>query len=160
MKACFNLRVFLGLAAMITGGYALYAAMSWPLKTALFPQVIGLPLLLLAGIETALCLFGSEEARTGPAVDFELTKDIDPVVARRRRSAIAGWIFAFLILILAFGFPLAVPIFVFLNLKFGGKEGWILTLLLTFVSWAVMEFVFERLLHLPFAPGWIFALLT
>jgi len=160
MKANLDLRFFLGLAATVTGGYTLYASMDWPLKTALFPKVIGVPLLLFAIIEMALSLFVAEEKRTGHAVDFELTTEVDPIVARRRTSAITAWVLGFLGLILLFGFPLAVPLFVFLYLKVGGKEGWFLTLLLTALSWLFMEGVFDRLLHLPFAQGWIFSLLN
>lgn len=159
MKANLDLRFFLSLAAAVTGGYTIYASMDWPLKTALFPRVIGLPLLLLAIIEMALSLFGGEEKRTGHAVDFELTTDIDPIVARRRTWTITAWVLGFLGLILLFGFPLAVPLFVFLYLKVEGKEGWLLTLLLTALSWFVMEGLFDRLLHLPFPQGWIFSLL-
>jgi hypothetical protein len=61
-------------------------------------------------------------------------------------------------LILAVGFLLAVPLFVFLYLRLAGKEGWILTLSLTAVSWLFMEGVFNRLLHLPFSQGWIWSL--
>ena len=106
----------------------------------------------------ALSLFVGEEKRTGHAVDFELTTEVDPIVARRRTWAITAWLLGFLALILLFGFPLAVPLFVFLYLKVGGKEGWFLTLLLTALSWLLMEGVFDRLLHLPFAQGWIFSL--
>lgn len=159
MKAELNLRFFLSLAATVTGGYTLYASMDWPLKTALFPRVIGLPLLLLAIIEMALSLFVREEKRTGHAVDFELTTEVDPILARRRTWAITAWLLGFLSLILLFGFPLAVPLFVFLYLKVGGKEGWPLTLVLTAISWLFMEMLFDRLLHLPFPQGWIFSLL-
>jgi len=72
--------------------------------------------------------------------------------------AITGWVLGFLALILLLGFPLAVPLFVFLYLRFGGREPWLLTLLLTALSWSLMEGVFDRLLHLPFAEGWIFSL--
>ncbi|MGH7831940.1 MAG: tripartite tricarboxylate transporter TctB family protein [Candidatus Binatia bacterium] len=160
MKIGLNLRFFLALTAAVAGGYTLYVSMDWPLKTALFPRVIGLPILLLAVIEIALSLFGIEQKRTGHAVDFELTTDVDPAIVRQRTRAIAAWILGFFGMILLFGFPLAVPLFVFLYLKVAGKEGWLLTLSLTTISWLMMEGFFNRLLHLPFAQGWIFGLLN
>jgi hypothetical protein len=88
-------------------------------------------------------------------VDFELTKTVEPALARKRTLVIVTWIVGFLLLILAFGFPLAVPIFVFGYLRIAGREPWTLSIVLTLVSWIFMEGVFDRLLHLPFPEGWI-----
>ena len=158
MKIRVNLHFFLGLAAALAGGYALYASLHWPYRTALFPRVIGMPLLVLAMVEMLLTLLGPEKQREGHAVDFELTRDVDPKVALWRTVAIFSWIFGFLALILLVGFPLGVPLFVFLYLKVAGEEGWLLALSLTALSWLFMEALFNRLLHLPFAEGWIFGL--
>ena len=159
MKPRMNFNFLFALAVAFTGGYALYASMEWPFKTALFPRIIGIPLLLLALIEMALSIFGTEKEGEGHAVDFELTTDIDPRVARRRTLTVIAWILGFFVLILSIGFPLGVPVFVFLYLKWAGKEGWGLTLLLTLLSWLLMKGLFDRLLHVPFPPGWIFSLL-
>lgn len=158
MRARINLRFWFGLGTTLVACYALYSSLYWPIKTALFPRVIGFPLLLLAVIEMALSLFGAEQKRQSHAVDFELTMDVDPVLARKRTLAIFLWVLGFLALILSVGFPLAVPLFVFLYLKVAGNEGWPLTLLLTLLSWLFMEGLFDRLLHLPFPQGWIFSL--
>lgn len=158
MKAKINLRVALSLAAALVGLYTLYASLHWPFRTGLFPRVIGVPLLLLALAEMALSAFGTEKEEKGHAVDFELTTDVDPAIARKRTLAIFSWILGFLALIPLVGFPVAVPLFVFLYLKLAGKEGWVLTLVLTAVSWLFMAGLFDRLLHLPFPQGWIFSL--
>jgi len=158
MKGFLNSRSFLALAGGMIAGYALYASLHWPFKTALFPRVVGIPLLALSLFELVLCMAGVEPEREGHAVDFELAKDIAPGLARRRTVAIFSWIFGFFVLILLCGFPLAVPLFVFLYLRLAGKHGWVLTLLLTLLSWFTMEGLFNRLLHLPFPDGWIFSL--
>ncbi len=158
MKGFLSSRFLLALAGAMIAGYALYASLHWPFRTALFPRVIAVPLLALSLLELILCVAGPELEREGHAVDFELTKDIDPAVARRRTVAIFSWTFGFFFLILLCGFTLAVPLFVFLYLKLTGKEGWVLTLLLTLLSWLTMEGLFNRLLHLPFPQGWIFSL--
>jgi len=155
MKPKLNLHFFLALGAAVIGGYALYAAMDWPFRTALFPRMIGVPLLVLALIEMGLSAFGTEKEREGHAVDFELTTDIDPSVARHSTLAIVGWILGFFFLILLVGFPIGVPLFVFLYLKLGGEEKWGLALILTALSWLFMEGLFDRLLHIPFPEGWI-----
>ena len=151
----FSLRFFFSLAVAILAGYALYASLHWPFRTALFPRVIAFPLLVLCVIEMVLSVVGVEKVREGHAVDFEMTTDVDPQTARKRTLAIFSWTVAFLVLIVGLGFPLAVPLFVFLYLKVAGKEGWVLTILLTAFAWLFMEGLFDQLLHIPFAPGWL-----
>jgi hypothetical protein len=155
MKPKLNLHFFLASGIALIAGYALYSAIDWPFRTALFPRLIGTPLLALALIEMGLSAFGTEKQREGHAVDFELTTDIDPKVARQRTLAIVGWIFGFFILILLVGFPVGVPVFVFSYLKIAGKEKWGLALVLTVFAWLLIEGLFDRLLHIPFPDGWI-----
>jgi hypothetical protein len=153
-----NLRSALSLATACVAGYALYASWSWPFRTALFPRVIALPILFLALIELALSVWGSEREHEGHAVDFQLTDTVEPALATKRTIAITLWTLGFLVLILMFGFPLAVPIFVFAYLKIAGGEPWMLTIVLTAISWLSMEGLFNRFLHIPFPDGWIFGL--
>ena len=158
MKGLLHSRFLLALAGALIAAYAFYASLYWPFRTALFPRVIAVPLMALSLLELLLCAAGAELEREGHAVDFELTTDVDPATAHRRTLAIGTWILAFFGLILLVGFPLAVPIFVFSYLKLAGREGWVLTTVLTATSWLFMEGLFNRLLHIPFAEGWIFSL--
>jgi hypothetical protein len=102
-----------------------------------------------------LSVYSTEEEREGHAIDFELTRDIDPVVARKRTLAIFLWVVAFFVLILLLGFPIAVPLFVFLYLKVAGSESWTLSAALTLFSWIFIEGLFDRLLHIPLPHGWL-----
>lgn len=158
MKALVSSRFILSFAAACIAGYALYASLHWSFKTALFPRVIGIPLLMLALIEMALSIWGVEREREGHAVDFELTTTVEPALARKRTLVIFAWILGFLVLILAVGFPLAVPIFVFAYLRIAGREPLTLSIVLTLVSWIFIEGVFDRFLHIPFPDGWILGL--
>lgn len=158
MRRFLSLPSAFSLATACVAGYALYASWSWPFRTALFPRVIALPILLLALIEFALSVWGREKERDSHAVDFQLTDTVEPRLARKRTIAIIMWTLGFLALILLVGFPLAVPIFVFAYLKIAGQEPWTLTIALTTVSWLAMDGLFERLLHLPFPDGLVFAL--
>lgn len=158
MTRLLNLRCVLSLATACLAGYALYASWGWPFRTALFPRIIALPIVVLALIELALSVWGNERERDGHAVDFQLTDTIEPALARKRTLAIVIWTLGFLVLIVLVGFPLAVPIFVFAYLKVAGRESWMLTIVLTAISWLSMEGLFNRLLHLPFPEGLIFGL--
>lgn len=92
-------------------------------------------------------------------VDFQFThtQTVDSSVAQRRTLNIFAWIFGFLVSIWLLGFSLSVPIFVFLYLKVRSREGWILSLLLTGAAWLLFWRLFDRLLHLPFPEGQLFA---
>lgn len=158
MRRLLNFPCALSFATACVGAYALYASWSWPFRAALFPRVISLPIVFLALIELALSAWGPEREREGHAMDFQFTDTIEPALARKRTIAISLWTLGFLALIILVGFPLAVPIFVFVYLRIAGREPWMLTIGLTAVAWLLMEGLFDRLLHLPFPEGWIFGL--
>jgi hypothetical protein len=137
---------------MIVSGYGIVAATAWPWKAALFPLMIGIPLFCLAAAEALWAFFGSP-ARSAAGKDFQLA--IGPQSARRTALAFA-WILGFFATIILLGFPIAVPLFVFLYLRLQGRESWLVCIVMTLAVWAVFYGLFDRLLHLPFAAGWIF----
>jgi hypothetical protein len=137
---------------MIASGYGVVAATAWPMKAALFPLVIGVPLFCLAAAEALWTLFGSEAAETAEAKDFQLSIGTDTV---RRTLAATGWILAFFAAIVLLGFPIAVPLFVLLYLKLQARGGWVLSLVMTLAIWGVFYGLFDLLLHLPFPAGWL-----
>jgi hypothetical protein len=143
----------------LVAAYAVYASIGWPRRAALFPRVIGVPLFFLALGEMLLSVCGRAETKEGYAVDFEFTKGIEPTLARKRTLAIFLWVVGFFLAILLLGFPVAVPLFVFLYMKLAGGERWTLSLALTLFSWMFIEGLFDRLLHIPMPQGWLVALL-
>lgn len=147
--------LLLSLCLMVLSAWAVFAAMAWPWKAALFPLVIGIPVFLLAAVEFSLTAFGPEASAQALAVDFILSQHVDFKLAIRRTLAIFGWIIAFFLLILAFGFPAAIPAFVLLYLRAQAREGWLLSLTLAAVAWGFVYGLFVRLLNLPFPEGWV-----
>jgi Tripartite tricarboxylate transporter TctB family len=143
----------LALGVMAVSGYGVVAAAFWPWKAALFPLVIGIPMFVLSAVEALWILLGSTER--GEVQDFCIAQDLPEPEVLRRSAVAAGWIFAFFAAILLLGFPIAVPLFVFLYLKLQGKEGWILSLALAAVAWGFFYGLFDQLLHLPFPQGWL-----
>ena len=141
---------------MVIAAWITITALKWPLKTALFPVVVGISTFFIAMFDSYLCLSGKEENRhriTGPNLEF--AEDI----IRKRTLSIWLWILGFFLLIVLVGFPLAIPIFFILNLKLSGKEGWGICLLLTAAVWGAFYVIFIRLFHFPFPQGWIHKLL-
>jgi len=128
-----------GLAAV--AAYAVYAALRWPPKAALFPLTMGIPLLVLALAQTLI------ELRDPPPPAAP--------AARRRTFVVFAWMATFIVLVLLAGFPIAVPIFVFSYLVMESRERWGLSIALAAAAWGVFHLLFERLLHFPFESGLI-----
>src|ERR1700741_4233564 len=111
----------LSVGIMILAGYGIFAATGWPWKAALFPLAIGIPLFCLAAVEALWTLFGS--AQTGRN-EMEVALTTAPGAQRRIPVAVA-WMLGFFCAGVLLGFPLAVPLFLFLYLKLQGGEGWL-----------------------------------
>ena len=141
----------LSLAVMVISGGGTIAALDWPLKAKLFPMVIGIPLFCLAAAEVAWVLL-SKTPEEKKAED-----EVPQQVARRRSLLGVGWILGLLASVVLLGFPIAVPLFVFLYLKLQGREGWIFTVVFTAAVWGAFYGLFDSLLHLPFPTGWLVA---
>ena len=122
--------------------YAVYAALGWPSKAALFPLTMGIPLLALAAVQTVI------ELRAAPAPE-------GPDTARRRVLWVFAWMGAFIVLVLLAGFPITVPIFVFLYLVLESREKPGLSIALAAAAWGAFHLLFVRLLHFPFEDGLI-----
>jgi hypothetical protein len=58
-------------------------------------------------------------------------------------------------MVLLIGFPIAVPLFVFLYMKLQGKEKWGVSLLMTFIAWASFYGLFVKFCDVPFMEGWV-----
>jgi hypothetical protein len=130
------------LALAVVAAYAVYTALRWPPKAALFPLTIGIPLLVLALAQTLVEL-------RDPATPAQ------PPGARARTFTVFAWMATFIMLVLLAGFPIAVPLFVFSYLVMESREGEGLSIALAAVAWGVFHLLFERLLHFPFDAGLI-----
>ena len=142
----------LSVLIMIVAAFGVIMATAWPLKAALFPLAIGIPLFCLAAAEALWTLFGSQRADGGEARDFQLSIGKDTAW---RTLVASGWILAFFAAIVLLGFPIAVPLFVFLYLRLQGREGWVVTIAMTAAVAGVFYGLFDATLHLPFPAGWV-----
>ena len=147
--------LILGIGIMAVSAFAALSALAWPLKTALFPLVISVPLFCLASAEVVcLWLSGPRFAQTQ---DFQRPPaEVPGTVAGARTLRATGWILGFFAAIGLLGFLVAVPLFLFLYLKLESREGWIFSIVFTAAVWGVFYGLFERLLHLPFGSGLLF----
>ena len=147
--------LILSLGIMAVSGYAIVAALGWPLKTQLFPLVISVPLFILGALEAAWVWFSGP--RFAQTKDFQRPpSEVPASLARQRTLRAWGWIFGFFLATILVGFPVAVPLFVFLYLKLEARESWLFSLIFAGIVWACFYGFLDRLLHLPFASGLLF----
>jgi putative tricarboxylic transport membrane protein len=140
---------------ILVGGYVIYSASQWSFKTGFFPLAVAIPLVILALLHLVLQLFGAPETAGGPAVEAEFSNEVAPEVARRRVVAIFSWIAGFILLVYLVGFPLAVPLFIFLYLKLQSRESWFFSVALTGIAWGCFYMLFQRVVQLQFEDGLI-----
>jgi hypothetical protein len=126
----------------LVAGYAVYAALRWPPKAALFPLTMGIPLLVLALAQIVIDLREPPEAKEQPR-------------AEQGSLSVFAWMAGFIVLVLLAGFPLAVPVFVFAYLAFASREGVVRSATLAAAAWGAFHLLFQRLLHFPFEAGLI-----
>ena len=152
-------RTWMSIGLMLISVGVFVTALGWPAKSAIFPISIAVVVFILAAIEVFLSLYLKRTAKETSTMDFKLANaedlDIDEATARKRVVILWVWMMAFFALILLVGFPAAIPIFCIAFLRIYGKEGWKLTLILTAVAWGFFYILFIRIIHTPFADGWI-----
>lgn len=151
------LRASFALFMLFVMGYVVYEAQfgfgAWEPHSALLPWAIGLPSLLLT-----LYIFIQESLRSTQKVKVEELSaeqqpEIDPIMVRQRTLSIASWIVGFFVAIWLVGFTAAAGVATFLYLKFGAREQWPITVVLTVVCWLFFYGVFDYALQLPFPDG-------
>lgn len=133
--------------------YAVLTATGWSFKTKLFPLAVGIPLLTLLVIQLLLMVGGKEQTGDSGAMDIDFTIEVPPEVARQRVFGMFGWIVGFIALVYLLGFPLTVPLFIFLYLKFQSNIRWFTTIAITLVTWSCFYLLFQSFVHIQFESG-------
>ena len=151
----------LALAVMFAAGVV--TARVWPAKTALFPALIGVVGCIMAVI---LSLWtgirgGEEKAPVGPggAADLFLDVNLRSGEALKRTFIICAWLVGIFVGTWLLGQLIALPLFVFLYLKVGSDEGWLLSLGLTAGAIAFLYGVFDQVIHASWYEGELFRFL-
>ncbi|MBM2806329.1 MAG: Tripartite tricarboxylate transporter TctB family protein [Deltaproteobacteria bacterium] len=120
---------------------AIFMALDWPFKAALFPLSVSIPLLILASTQLLQLLVGKEEIVESAAVDLAFSSDVPPEIERRRVITAFSWIVGFILSVYLIGFPLTVPLFICFYLA------------ATAITWVIFYALFQKLVHLQFEEG-------
>lgn len=132
---------------------ALLQSRNFNVRAGLFPWVVGFPLLCLLLVQLAKELMGKAGGRSRARHVEEEEMEVPPHVVNRRTVGMFGWIIGYLTTIWLLGFPAGCALCSFVQLKFGSKEKWPITIILTVGLWAFVYLLFERTLHVPFPAG-------
>jgi len=143
-------------------GYAVFVGSYMPYKAALFPTIVGIPGIILA---LAVSVLAYRRGRN-PAVekappagtpgDLYLDQSLLSSEALRRTVIIFGWIFGTVVGGWLLGQKLALPLFVFAYLKLGSREGWLLSILMTLATIALLLGVFDYVVSVAWYEGEVF----
>lgn len=147
----------MNICLMAIGAAAAITALKWPLRSALFPIVIGIPVFLLATTDLLLSFFEKEGNYKRSAMDFKLSEDVDQTLAARRTLLAFAWIMGFFFLIIFLGFSISIPLFVLLYLKLQGRERWGISVIMSASAFVFFWGLFVRLLHTSLPEGLVFA---
>ena len=140
---------------MVIVAWAVITSLRWPLRTAIFPVIIGIPVFFMAMGELLFTLYEREEIankKSGEGVPSSEKKEVLPISQSLLAFAL---IIGFFLLILFFGFPTGIPLFVFLYLKFYGRERWGISVGLAVAASVCFFGLFIWLLNIPFPEGWV-----
>ena len=155
--------VVLALAVMFAVGVV--TAREWPLKTSLFPTIIGVAGCIIAVVLSLwIGIRGGvekEEVSEGPsgAADIFLDVNLRSGEALKRTFIICGWLVGIVAGTWLLGQLIAMPLFVFLYLKVGSREGWVVSLGLTACVIAFLYGVFDQVIHASWYEGELFRFL-
>ena len=152
----FSGKTAMSIGLMMIAVYVVIPAMEWPLRTAIFPVTVSILVFLIAMLELLLRLFeGEEVAEKKPAADIKSLDSIAQPLPTRKLLTASAWTMGFFLMILLIGFPISVPLFAFLYLKFHGHEGWGISIGLAASALACFYGLFVWLLHIPFPEGFV-----
>lgn len=137
------LTLFFGLVI----AFALIVAWEWPVRASIIILLLGSVGLILALAQLVLDFKTLGAKGVGVA---RPTFDLAPIEAEGRWGSLEiwAWLLGLFATIHVIGFPLTLPLFVFLYCKtYGG--GWLLSLVLSSLTFGFLYGVFEQVLHVP-----------
>jgi hypothetical protein len=143
------------MAALFAGG--VLAARGWPWKTALFPTVIGTAGCVMAAVLSLwIGIRGGAPSKSDETIargDIFLDEGLRSGEGLRRTLVICAWILGVVVATWLLGQPIALPLFVFLYLKVGAGEGWLISLGLTLAVVVFLIGVFDQVIHVSWYDG-------
>lgn len=141
---------------------AILAARNLPFKAAFFPTVIGVPGLILALVVCFRSMGQRRKSEENPGARPAMPGDLfldDALLggeALKRTVIIFAWMIGLFLGSWLLGQQIALPLFVFLYLKVGSRERWILSVAVSLATGAFLVGVFDEVIHVSWHEGMLF----
>jgi hypothetical protein len=146
---------FTGFLGLVILG-ALWIAKDWPIRASIV-------ILLLGGVGIVLvALQLRNDLRAWRRQEVEIIRPTYEVQATAHQGRwgsleIWAWLWGLFFAIHLIGFPIALPLFVFLYVKLYGG-GWLTSVLLTVITWGFLAGIYDYLLSVPWPQPWLASL--
>jgi hypothetical protein len=132
---------------------ALLVARDWPVRASIIILLLGSIGIILALAQLRLDF---KAARAEGAKILRPTFEVQAIEHQGRWGSLEiwAWLWGLFFAIHLIGFPIALPLFVFLYVKlYGGR--WLTAIILTVVTWGFLHGVYDNLLSVPWPKPWI-----
>ncbi|MFC1868616.1 tripartite tricarboxylate transporter TctB family protein [Thermodesulfobacteriota bacterium] len=140
-----SLTWWVGIALIVMVIAVLKISAPWSMGGKLFPWLIGLGMLVTAGLHSILGL------KRGLKVNLEKPNTETSLISRRCLETWA-WVAGFLVSVPFLGHKAAIAIFIIVFML-SQKEKWWLAAIVSICSWAFIAFALEGFLHIRFPPS-------
>jgi hypothetical protein len=132
---------------------ALFVAKDWPIRASIIIFLLGSIGVVLTTIQLMLDF---NAARSGAAKVLRPTFEVEALQHQGRWGSLEiwAWLWGLFFSIYLIGFPIALPLFVFLYIKLYGGS-WSTALLITLGTSAFLYAVFDYVLHVPWPKPWL-----
>ena len=132
---------------------ALFVAKDWPIRASII-------IFLLGGVGVVLDLIqlriDFRAMRAKEAKVLRPTFEVEALQHQGRWGSLEiwAWLWGLFFAVHLIGFPIALPLFVFLYIKsYGGS--WVTAILLTVITWGFLYGIYDYLLHVPWPKPWL-----
>jgi hypothetical protein len=143
---------------IIAVAVGLYISKDWNSTTALFPQVIGFPMLaLLIAILAVDIKRGQRQKKNG---ETNGDGDIEFSTITSRMVIYFGWLIGFGVLIWAIGIVYSIPIYIFSYMKIVGKYSWLKSGIFAAAATAVIIILFGFIFQVAWPEGTLLSILN
>jgi hypothetical protein len=158
MKLKFRGKMIPHIGVIVFIALGLWLTYDWPYETALFPRIGCIVVLIISVLS-----LGGEILSEGKAASGHSDAWVSSHLGGEKSSGRALIVFGSLILFMAgvwvFGYEFAAVAFVFLFMKFYGKQSWKMSVAFTVFSFVFLFSVFRLLLDVAWPPGMLWEMI-
>ena len=141
---------------IIMTAVCLYLAKDWNSMTALFPRVVGFPML---AVTIAILAIDIKNGRRQDK-DGETDDDAEFNKLTGRMVKYFAWLIGFVVLIWAIGIVYTIPVYIFTYMKIEGKYGWLKCGIYALVTTAFITILFQYAFRVAWPEGALFRVLN